>query len=177
MNEPNPVKLDSEDKRTPAVTIDPNDGESDGDSIVARLEALAETDDEISFLDLLGELDYEWLSAADFVRVMKAALKAGAYPAARAISVEASNRYPAHTEIHKYASALAPPKVISGAPADPVTAQAIKNNWDWLRTNGVAYRGKWVALRSGELLGMADSLKDLTEDLGDSKDVFLTIAY
>lgn len=177
MNEPDPVKFDSEDKVAPIVAFDPNGDEGNDDSIIARLEVLAETDDEVSFLDLLEELDYEWLSATDFVRAMKAALKAGAYPAARALSVAASNRYPTHTEIQKYVCALAPPTVMSGIPADPVTAQAIKNNWDWLRANGIAYRGKWVALRSGELLGVADSLKEMTKDLGDSKDVFLTIAY
>ncbi|MBO0727131.1 MAG: hypothetical protein J2P52_16115 [Blastocatellia bacterium] len=177
MDEPDPTKLDSDDPGARIIAFDTNDNEGAGDSVIARLEFLAETDDEISFLDLLGELDYEWLSANDFIRAMKAALKIGAYPTARAISVEASNRYPTHAEIQKYACALAPPKVISGPPANLIAPQVIKNNWNWLRVHGSAYRGKWVALRSGELLGAADSLKDLTKDFGDGENVFLTIAY
>lgn len=180
MSEPNPIKLESGDKGHQVFSIAHEvavAGEDNSDSILARLETVAKAGDEISFLNLLEELDYESLSSDDFIRVMKAALEAGAYPAARALSVKASNRYPIHAEIQKYAYVLAPPKVLSSAPADPIVAEAIKNDWNWLRANGAAYRGKWVALRNGELLGAADSLKELTKDLDDRKDVFLTIAY
>jgi hypothetical protein len=180
MSEPDPIKPESGDKGCQVFSTAPDvavAGENNGDSILARLETAAEAGDGISFLNLLEELDYETLSSDDFIRVMKAALRVGAYPAARALSVEASNRYPTDAEIQKYAYVLAPPRVISSTPADPIVAEAIKNDWNWLRANGAAYRGKWVALRNGEFLGAADSLKDLTKDLDDRKNVFLTIAY
>jgi len=175
MTEPNTQGLEGSTK--PASQDWSAVSEGQRESAIARLEAAAEAGDGISFLNLLEELGYETLSSDDFIRVMKAALEAGAYPAARARSVKASNRYPTHAEIQKYAYVLARPKVVSSTPADPIVAEAIKNDWNWLRANGAAYRGKWVALRNGQLLGAADSLKDLTKDLDDRKDVFLTIAY
>lgn len=35
-------------------------------------------------------------------------------------------------------------------------------NLDWLRENGDTFRGQWIALDNGKLLGVADSLKMLT---------------
>ncbi|MGH9843689.1 MAG: hypothetical protein ACREEM_33555 [Blastocatellia bacterium] len=180
MGEPQTASFNSEDQTHGIFAVDSAStgiGEGTCHSISALLKTTVEAGDEVAFHRLLETLDYSSLSAEDFILAIKAALEIGAYPASRSLSVKASNRFPAHAEIQKYAHVLAPPRVISSIPATKVSSETIKNNWNWLGTHGAAFRGKWVALRNGEFVGAADSLKDLTKELDDRKDVFLTIAY
>lgn len=110
---------------------------------------------------------------ADFVRAVHLALKAGAYLAACRISAEGAKHHPEDSEVQKQARVLAPPTVISGRiPPDP----ARKANRRWLEAHGNEYRGQWVAVRDGELLGAAKSPEELVEQVGDTKDVMLTRA-
>src|ERR1041384_7550169 len=88
--------------------------------IMARLESAAESGNELDFLAALKELDLDSKTAADFVKVIRLARKAGAYLAAREISIEGLHRFPDNLDIQKRAKALAPPKVISrNLPPEP----------------------------------------------------------
>jgi hypothetical protein len=49
-------------------------------------------------------------------------------------------------------------------------------NRKWLEAHASEYKGRWVAIRKGELLGVADSLPELTANLRNTTDVLLTIA-
>ncbi len=148
--------------------------ESQRESVIARLEDAAETGDEIAFLSAVKELEGEELSAADFIRVIRLAHAAGAYLAAREFSARGASIHSSDSELQKCARVLAPPKVIGrGLPARP----DIKANGAWMKQHGHKYRGQWVAVRNGQLLGAAASLDDLVNELGETKDVLLTIAY
>jgi hypothetical protein len=100
-------------------------------------------------------------------------LEAGAYLAARRIAALGTDRYPGDLELEKYARALAPPRVISGAlPPDGSVAA----NQQWLRAHTGEYSGKWVAVKNGQLLGAADSLQQLVEQVGNVDGVLLAAA-
>jgi hypothetical protein len=110
---------------------------------------------------------------------MRLALKAGAHLTAREISVQAQRRYPADSELQKYARILAPPKLISsGLPSHP----DIEANHAWMQQQGPDYRGQWVAVKHGCLLGASTTFDGLIKQLRamqitDTKDVLLTVAY
>jgi hypothetical protein len=134
--------------------------------IMLHLEAASKTGDETAFLDALTEYELKNKSATDFIRIIKLALEAGAHLAARRLSAEGAEFHPENVELQKYARVLAPPRINSAeVPANPKRGA----NLEWLRIYSEKYKGKWVALRDGELLETADSQKELVAKIGSTK--------
>ncbi|HYM01080.1 MAG TPA: hypothetical protein VEZ90_19130, partial [Blastocatellia bacterium] len=120
----------------------------------AVLEAAADEGDPAAFAASLALVDSDILTAEGFMRIMRLALKAGAYLDARQVSVDALKRYPDDDEVKKFARVLAPPRIVASNPRpDP----GIRANREWLKAHASEYSGQWVALRAGELLGAARS--------------------
>ena len=44
----------------------------------------------------------------------------------------------------------------------------------WLKAHRTAYHGRWIALRDGALVRVADSFEALVADLGDTTGLLLT---
>lgn len=146
-------------------------------SVIARLEEAAEAGNPDDFVTALRDLEDEDLSAAEFVHLIKLALEAGAYSAARQLSSRGASLHPSDAELQKCARVLAPPITFPGRPASPESVKEMQQNRSWMKANGASYRGKWVVLRHGELLGVGDSLAEAKKDLPDMRDVFVAIAY
>ena len=141
---------------------------------MAGLKAAAHAGDELAFLDARRAMDWNKRSAKDFSQAVRWALEAGAYRAATLLATEGAERFPQHAELAKMARILAPPKVIrSDLPPDP----SIAANMDWLRAHRDEYRGQWVALRAGVLLGTGNSFGELADRIGDIKGVLITMVY
>ncbi len=111
------------------------------------------------------------LSAKAYVRAVKKALAEGAYLRARAVSAEGASKFPQDAQLARYALVLAPPRVIRTEYAPDTTIAQDKN---WIKQNGDRYRGKWIALRNGELLGATDTLQELIDALGKNRDILYT---
>jgi hypothetical protein len=141
---------------------------------MARLEAATHAGDETAFLDARRAIDWSKRSAKDFCQAVRWALEAGAYRAATLLATEGAERFPRHAELAKMARILAPPKVIrSDLPPDP----SIAADMDWLRAHYDEYRGQWIALRNGQLLGTANSRSELADKIGDIRGVLLAPVY
>jgi hypothetical protein len=101
-------------------------------------------------------------------------LRFGASLAARDLSATALDLFGDDTEVQRFARILAgPTRAASMAAADTSN----RNNREWLKTHAGEYTGQWVALRDGHLIGTADSLRELTEKVGDTTRTLLTRAY
>ena len=110
-------------------------------------------------------------SPEDFINGVEEAFRAGAFALARDLSVEGAERYPDHSELQQYARVLAPPKVVeSNLPPNP----SVRANRDWLKEHRQEYQGRWIALRSGVLAGVANSLDELVGQVGETQGVLLT---
>jgi hypothetical protein len=111
--------------------------------------------------------------AEDFVQAVKLALKIGALQIARELASTGSKHFPEDEELKKAARILAPAKVqvVKGAPNTSWSA-----NRAWLQQHWNAYLGRWVALKNGELLAVADTLDDLIDQVGEvrGKDILVT---
>jgi hypothetical protein len=152
----------------------PTASDSYVDIEMSQLEVAALTGDEYSFVTTQKAMDWGRRSPEDFVQAIRLALTAGAHRAARDLSMSGAARYPDHEELRKYARVLAPPQVRrSDIPPNPT----MKANCDWLMRHGDSYRGQWVALCNGKLVGSGDSLKALTDQLGNTKGLLLTKVY
>ena len=137
------------------------------------LETAAQDRNERAFLRALRTMTWLNKSAHDFVYGVQLALQSGAHLAARQIASEGLSYYPENSDIQRYVHGLAPAQVISrNLPSNPT----LRANREWLHTHSQEYRGRWVAIRNGELLGTANSLSELTKQVTDRTNILFTKA-
>ncbi len=161
------VASDTDTAFEPAVVLAEDDA-------MMRLESAAVAGDERAFLAAKDAVDWEARSAADFLRAVQLALSAGAHMAARNLAAQGAQRFPDHSKLEKFARILAPPRVLR-TPARPNAG--LRANRDWLMTHGTQYRGQWVALCEGQLLGVGDSLDSVITQAGGTDGVLFTKVY
>ena len=128
--------------------------------------------DELAFLAARRAIAWEQRPAKDFVRAVNLALMAGAFVAARNLAQEGTDHYPHHAELRKMAYVLAPPTVRVGEGPRTTTWKADR---EWLKTHWDVYRGQWVALLNGQLLGVADSFDALIAQVGDTRNTDILV--
>jgi hypothetical protein len=137
----------------------------------ARLERAALAANESSFLEALKEVNWQARPVKDFVRATQWALEAGAHLAAREISSRGGVLHPDNPEIQRYARTLAAPKILARTKS---VDRGLKANREWLKAHNGEYRGQWVALREGRLLGVDRSVEELVKAVGNTQNVLLT---
>jgi hypothetical protein len=125
---------------------------------MAQLETAAVSMDEQCFADICQQIDWDSRNAEEHSRVVRLALKAGAHPTARELARDGIQRYPQDAALQKMVRVLYPP---AAEKIDRVSDSTIRENLDWFVHNSTSYRGKWVAVQSGRLLGSADTLEEL----------------
>jgi len=140
------------------------------DGELAELELAAARGDEIQFVEFAKGIDLANLSPEQIIRGIQFAFQAGAHYYARRLAHSGLEIYPEHQDLRKYAVVLAPPAQIERMVP---RVSGLRKNRDWLRSFGENYRGRWVALRNGELIGSAFSLRELKEAIEDTDEIFL----
>lgn len=80
--------------------------------------------------------------------------------------------FPDHEQVQRGAQVLAPPVVRA---VRPPRARGLRASMLWLREHASEYRGQWVAVREGQLLGAAESLEELMPLVGEGEDAISTI--
>jgi hypothetical protein len=77
---------------------------------------------------------------------------------ARELAQLGAQLFPGHGRVQRAAQVLAPPDA-QAVRLPP--AQGLKRSRRWVRENASEYRGQWVAVRSGRLLGVGASLEEV----------------
>jgi hypothetical protein len=109
--------------------------------------------------------------AAAYVAAIRAAFLEEAHRCARDLAVEGHQRFPDDPELARYAYVLTPRGVIrADLPPDPSGTLDIL----WLREHIDEYRGQWIALKDGQLVAHAPTVRELKEKLPSLKGLFLT---
>jgi hypothetical protein len=132
-------------------------------NVIDRLDEAANKGDEPTFLKCLEEIKWQDLTAADIVRVIKLAFRAGAFKAACYIASEGVKVHPDNVDVQKYARILSP--TTRKEEATPTANTDTRTNRQWLKEHAGEYQGQWIALRNGELLGASRSLNKLTDEV------------
>jgi len=109
----------------------------------------------------------------DFISAIKESFARGGLHIARRLAYRGVEVYPDHELLNKYARILAPP-VVKVSPSSPERRQNFLANHEWLKKNRLKYRGRWIALRNGKLLGNAADVDELVAQVGDLKGIFFT---
>lgn len=112
----------------------------------------------------------------ELLAAMDRALAGDDFKGAQHLSLQAIAQYPENQDIKKYAYVLAPPKITSVKRNPPPDRQANRN---WIEQNRTEYRGRWVALKNGQLLADGKNIDDLVSQVGSLKNtgIFVTAIY
>lgn len=124
------------------------------------------------FVRAYEQIDWQKQTADHIAAAVQLALDIGAHSIAHELAPLGAARYPKHLELQKMAHILAPPKVTVVEIPPDITWQRDR---EWLDAYEDEYKGKWVALRSGQLLGVADSFNDLVTQVGDTRNTEILI--
>ena len=125
--------------------------------------------DEITILE-----NIDWDDLESIRRAIDAALANGAHAKAMALIEEGRQRFPEDGRLQNLARILAPPKVLRrNVPPKPGLGETMA----WLKENAADYRGEWVAIKDGNLMGHAPTRQALSEQievLDEQADVLIT---
>jgi hypothetical protein len=136
-------------------------------SALQILEAAAQIGDRQAFVTQAEATDWSAQMPDDLTHAIDLALQLELATLAITLAQEGRQLFPDHVRIQHVAHVLAPP-VARVTPAAPV--QGIEASRIWIRDHADSYRGQWVAVRQGALLGAASSLKGLLAALGPNQD-------
>ena len=147
-----------------------------GTDRLARLEVASATGDEEQFVEACHTVNWALEPAQSYARAVRMALAAGAHSIARKLASEGAERFPDHGELQKMASILAEPSVRRSSRS---VDSGLTANRDWLKSQRSIYKGRWVALQNGQLLGVAATLEQLIEQVGEIKNrkILVTQVY
>ena len=130
---------------------------------------------ENTFQDLIDEFnaqDWNKIGPDDVIRALDQALQLELPELAIKIAQMGSKLFPDHDRIQQAGRILAPPVIRISKTSSVRNLEPSRN---WLRSHATDYRGQWVAVRNGTLLGAAPSMKELLEKVGTEIDRTNTI--
>jgi hypothetical protein len=123
-----------------------------------RLEAAVRDDDRRAFLEQLEAVDWSAHAPDDLLRAIQLALSMNLVWPARDLVEQGMRLFPDHEPLRRAARVFEPPTVrmSHGTPL-----KGIKASHTWLRAHAHEYRGQWIAVNQGRLLGTARTLDEL----------------
>lgn len=101
---------------------------------------------------------------AKIASAIRLAIAAEASILARALSDLGTMLFPQDKELQTLSQVVAPPIVTTRHEAPRPDIRADR---DWIQLHRPEYRGKWVALRNGELLATAETVDALVDEVGN----------
>jgi hypothetical protein len=134
-----------------------------------ELREAAEKWDAGAFVALLDQTDWSGRTEKEYVELIGLAFGLD-YRTALGLARKGVEAFPHSVDLQKWLRMLEPPEVqVSHRPPDPM----IGANLDCFEENARRNPGKWLAVRNGELLRVADTLDDLEKELGSLEGILV----
>jgi hypothetical protein len=139
---------------------------------VMVLEESARMGDRRTFAALARAIDWSTRRPDELTATIDLALSLEMATLAIDLAQLGGRLFPDHERVQRAAQVLAPPVVrVVRLPR----ARGLDASRKWLREHASQYRGQWVAVREGQLLGAAESLGELKAVIGEGEDAVSTI--
>ncbi len=130
---------------------------------VLALEHLADSGKTQEFDRLARTIDWSTQRPAHLARVMDLALSLDMITLAKELVWRGSVAFPDNKRIQHAVAVLSPHVAVKTQPAQ---TSHIDVSQQWLKEHGSEYKGQWVAVHNGMLLGVAPTLKQLHTQIG-----------
>jgi hypothetical protein len=142
------------------------------DNLVPFLEEIAIKGTPHTFSSFVENLDWSNRRPDELSAAIDLALRLEMAALAIDLAQMGAQLFPYHERIQRAARVLAPPTVRT---THLPPAREMKASRRWLREHASEYRGQWVAVLDGRLMGVAPSLKELksTIDLDEETPALL----
>ncbi|MFN8459604.1 MAG: hypothetical protein U0401_33985 [Anaerolineae bacterium] len=136
------------------------------------LEEFAQADERQQFAARVNTIDWSVYQPEQLMRAIDLALRLELSSLAIRLAQQGKQLFPNHEHIQQAAQVLAPP--IGREVSRPYT-QKLNASQSWLREHASEYRGRWVAVREGELVATAESLQELATVMGQDENTINTL--
>ena len=137
-----------------------------------RLETIAQHGDHERFLSLWNTIDWANYVAAEISQAIDLALSLDIGASAAHLAQLGVKQFPDDLRLVQAARVLTPSAIRIAPSNQPGRLQALQ---DWLHFHANPYRGQWVVVRAGHLLGAAPELAQLSEIITRENDPATTI--
>ena len=137
------------------------------DEALSLLEEYVQAGERQQFVALAEAIDWSACGPEELLRAIDLALSLELASLAIKLAQQGRRLFPNHERIQQAAQVLAPP---IGREVSTPYAQNLSASQVWLREHAPEYRGRWVAVREGELVATAESLQELTTMMGEDED-------
>lgn len=124
------------------------------------------------FVSLAEAIDWTTRRPEELTKAIDLALSVEMTRLAVKLAELGGGLFPDHDRVQRAAKVLAPPVVRQ---VYPPRAKGLDASMAWFDDHADQYRGLWVAVREGELLGTAQSLAELNPVIGQGEDRLSTI--
>lgn len=141
------------------------------DRDMAQLSWVAEVGNVELFDQMIPKIDWRIRDAEHYVQAIQLALSCGAHWSAKWLIGEGIQKFPSHDILKKMAYVLLPKKALRvNKSPDP----SLQLNREWFDKYRHQYYEKWVAIKDGNLLGSAQTLRELKELVPDYHEATVT---
>lgn len=133
-------------------------------SVLSRLEIYASAHMSETFIALVESIDWTRLHSQVILRALDLALKLNLNTLATELAQKGHSVFPDNVRLQKAIQVLCEPRIQGTSRA--VSNRMLDVSRNWLSQHATQYRGKWVAVQAGKLLGVANSLRELQNIVG-----------
>ncbi len=139
---------------------------------IAALREYAKNKEYRAFGELVEQIDWATRSPDDLTTALDLALSMEMSRLAVELAQLGGRLFPDHERVQRAARVLAPPKAqVTYLPR----AKGLDDSRMWLREHAGEYKGQWIAVREGRLLGAAYSFDVIKPLIGEDEDAASTI--
>lgn len=139
---------------------------------ILLLDFLARENDQQTFKLLVDGILWSRHQPKDLLHAIDLALDIGLSSLAIDLAYRGADLFPRHERIQQAARVLAPPIVYTEPGQD---LRGVDESKAWLKEHAREYRGQWIAIRDGRLLGAATALNELNPIIGTREDASRTL--
>ncbi|GAB4459566.1 MAG: hypothetical protein Fur0044_52260 [Anaerolineae bacterium] len=132
----------------------------------------AQASERQQFVALAETVDWSACQPEELLRTIDLALSLELSSLAIKLAQQGRRLFPKHERIQQAARVLTPPV---GREVSTAYTQNLSASQLWLREHAPEYRGRWVAVREGELVATGESLQELTTVIGEDEDLTNTL--
>ncbi len=154
-----------------AIETSPNETRT-RETLWLALDAAEAKNDRATFNRLFKSINWRERSAEELRRVISLCLSLEMVRSARELADMGTQLYPENKKLAHIAYVIAPPRVIGTRPAENLGLPASRK---WLNENSSNYKGHWIAVREGKLLGASPIFEELLEQIGQENRTPATI--
>ncbi len=153
------------------ITVEkPNVPQQKGE--IALLNEYADSGDYRAFVELVERIDWATRSPDDLTTALDLALSMEMSSLAIELAQLGGRLFPDHERVQRAAYVLAPPVArVTHLPS----ARGLDDSSAWIQKHAGEYKGQWIAVREGRLLGAAYSFDEIKPLIGEGEDAISTI--